>query len=485
MSDILGRVKACRRVSVPLVAYATSDQNATIAMLADGINGETPKIAWDFCNGVVPLNQDGQDAIASAGIDPSDTAANPAGTLQAAVKLPKGTMLFMKNAQRFLDDVGFIQGCCNLRDAFKKDRRMLILMGPAFTLPLELRGDVVVIDEPLPDVEQSGAIISRLHEDAGIKCKDSGKAVAAVQGMPAFQIEQEAALSLTKKGIDVDALWEAKRKQISQTKGLSVFRETFSFDRLGGLSAVKADIKAEMGGRVRHNAVVWLDEIEKQLAGKDDLTGVTADFIGVLLEYLENRKQDGYILIGHPGTGKSAIAKSAGTEGEIPTVHFDLGAMMGSLVGESQAGIRTALKTVEAISSGQALWVVTCNAIGSLPPELQSRFSLGTYFFDLPTADEREAIWSIYVGQYGLDGSREFDDSGWTGREIERCCRLAWRRNWSLEQASAKIVPTAVSNRKAVEDRQTAADGRYLDASREGLYRRKLTRDTVSRSVSV
>jgi len=89
MSDILGRVKACRRVSVPLVAYATSDQNATIAMLADGINGETPKIAWDFCNGVVPLNQDGQDAIASAGIDPSDTAANPAGTLQAAVKLPK------------------------------------------------------------------------------------------------------------------------------------------------------------------------------------------------------------------------------------------------------------------------------------------------------------------------------------------------------------------------------------------------------------
>ncbi|MGB7590439.1 MAG: hypothetical protein WBO19_04275, partial [Terriglobia bacterium] len=44
---------------------------------------------------------------------------------------------------------------------------------------------------------------------------------------------------------------------------------------------------------------------------------------------------------------------------------------------------------IDAVSQGRMLFIATCNSIASLPPELRRRFTLGTFFFDLPTVDER------------------------------------------------------------------------------------------------
>ena len=38
----------------------------------------------------------------------------------------------------------------------------------------------------------------------------------------------------------------------------------------------------------------------------------------------------------------------------------------------------------------------------SLPPELRRRFTLGTFFFDLPLREERKAIWDIYFKNWNL-----------------------------------------------------------------------------------
>ena len=110
----------------------------------------------------------------------------------------------------------------------------------------------------------------------------------------------------------------------------------------------------------------------------------------------------------------------------IPTVAFDLSAMQSSLVGGSGERLRAALQVVDAISQGKSLWIATCNSITSLPPELRRRFTLGTFFFDLPSAEEREAIWKIYLAKWNLEGERP-NDEGWTGAEIRECCRKAWR----------------------------------------------------------
>jgi hypothetical protein len=317
----------------------------------------------------------------------------------------------------------------------------------------------------------------------------SDQHVAAVTGLPAFQIEQLAALCLRRDGLDANRLWEAKRRQIEQTPGLRVFCDTTSFDNLGGLNAIKEDIRLVMNGPGKPNAVIWCDEIEQALAGRNDLTGVGADQLGVLLQYMEDNLADGYILVGHPGTGKSAIAKSAGTEGGVPTIQFDLGAMMGSLVGQSQHAIRSAVKTVDAISGGKTLWIVTSNNIDALPPELLSRFLLGTYFFDLPTAEERGPIWTIHAKAFchQLDDvtPSSVNDEGWTGREIRNCCKIAHIKDIPLERAAKYVVPLAQSNPKVIDKLQERAHDCWLDASVEGVYKRRVSRESALRNVRV
>jgi hypothetical protein len=49
----------------------------------------------------------------------------------------------------------------------------------------------------------------------------------------------------------------------------------------------------------------------------------------------------------------------------------------------------------DAVSQGRELFIATGNSITSLPPGLRCRFTLGTFFFDLSSVEERAAIWKI------------------------------------------------------------------------------------------
>ncbi len=483
--SVLEQLKAARRVSVPIVAIQSSDLNATVKGLNDDLNG-FGRIQWDCVRGPTAMNEDGSAALGCVDLN---SCFDLTGMLAQATNLPPETMLFVHNAHRFLSDVGVMQALLNLRDVFKRDRRMVVLLGCQLTLPVELRGDVVCLDEPLPSGEQIDDIIGQVFSDADIAPTGIDAAHQAVQGLTAFQIDQLTAMNMRRDGLDTAGLWNAKHKQISQTKGLSVYDKPMSFDGLAGLSAVKQHVRDVMHGRKTQNAVIWIDEIEKAVAGKNDMTGIAQDQIGQLLEYMANNVSAGLIFLGHPGTGKSAIAKCAGTDSGVPTIRFDMGDMQGSLVGESQQAIRSAIKTVDAITEGAALWIVTCNDIAALPPELQSRFSLGTYFFDLPTSEERAGAWNIHRAAYGLNGDesyRDVNDAGWTGREIMYACNNAWITGKDIAYEARRVIPQCKASRARIETLQQFADGRFLDASTGTEYRRKMAQEQPSaRRISV
>lgn len=170
-----------------------------------------------------------------------------------------------------------------------------------------------------------------------------------------------------------------------------------------------------------------------------------------------------------PGAAKSAVAKAAGATAGVPTVAFDLSAMQNSLVGGSGERLRAVLQVVDAISQGRSVWIATCNSIASLPPELRRRFTLGTFFFDLPTVEERRSIWKIYRERWSLSGWLP-DDDGWTGAEIKECCRKARRLNLSLQESAAYIVPVSRSAADQIEGLRRQASGRFLSTSRPGVY---------------
>jgi SpoVK/Ycf46/Vps4 family AAA+-type ATPase len=175
------------------------------------------------------------------------------------------------------------------------------------------------------------------------------------------------------------------------------------------------------------------------------------------------------ILLGPPGSAKSATAKATGNSAGIPTIAFDLTAMESSLVGASGDRLRTALKVVEAVSQGRTLFIATCNSIASLPPELRRRFTTGTFFFDLPTAEEREAIWKIYLTKYGVSGEVP-SDHGWTGAEIKECCRKAYRLKMTLKDAAQYVVPVSRSAAEQVKALRQMASGKFISASKPGVY---------------
>src|SRR4029077_3491432 len=95
--------------------------------------------------------------------------------------------------------------------------------------------------------------------------------------------------------------------------------------------------------------------------------------------------------------------------------------------------------------------------------------TLGTFFFDLPSADERRAIWDIYLRKWSLSGELPSDD-GWTGAEIKECCRKAWRLKLSLKESAEYIVPVSRSAADQIETLRRQAAGRFLSAARPGVF---------------
>lgn len=479
--SMIDTFRRARMAAAPLVGIATPDQQALIGVLveelgridADVNRPMSPVVRWDMMRGVRGANEPG---TAAASRVPSEISTDFCSAVASVtVSLPDNAVMICVNVHRIIGDVPVSTALQNMRDAAKATGRMVVLLGPSLELPDELKNDVVMLDEEMPDDAALAGVVDSLYASAGGTCNATTRAacVTALRGLPLFAAETAAAMAMTTRGIDSAAAWHAKARMIEQTPGLSVSGGGETFDGLGGLDSIKAFCRHIVDSR-RFSAVLYIDEIEKALAGHGtDTSGVAQDQVLTLLTFMQDYSVPGLLLLGQPGSGKSAIAKSLGAAMGVPTVRFDLGAMMGGLVGDSQRMIRGALKVVRGVAAGRIIIVGTCNDVGVLErlPEMMRRFSLGRYFFDLPTADERETIWPLALARHGLalDSDRP-DDSGWSGAEIVSACEIAALLNISVSVAARHIVPMAVAQQRMVQTRREQASGRFLNASAPGIY---------------
>jgi len=490
MEEFRSAFHAARCVSTPLVAVRTADPASTTHFIIETLKQGRrlpPLLGWDVVRGLSAIGKDSGDELARLLGERQAATIGPVDALFLAQQLCDDGILLYSNGHRFWNDPGVMQGIWDLRDPFKATGRMLVLMvAPGATLPTELGQDVLVLDEPLPSTTHLEQIVRETFNAADLHEPERtviDRAVDALVGLAAFPAEQALAMSLVKRELDTADLWERKRQIIEQTPGLSVWRGGETFEDIGGVQNAKDFLLAVLAGIEPPRVVVFIDEIEKAFAGTGtDLSGVKTEMTGTILTYMQDREVDGSVFIGPPGSCKSATAKATGGTAGIPTIAFDLPAMESSLVGASTERLRTALQIIDAVSQGRMLFIATCNSIASLPPELRRRFTLGTFFFDLPTAEERATIWKIYLKKYGVSGELP-NDEGWTGAEIKECCRKAFRLGISLTQASRYIVPVSRSAAEQIKALRQMASGKFISASTPGIYRYEEQTAAVGRRV--
>ena len=490
---------SARAVGTPGIVVRTADAASTISNVkaaltknqskasAESFLAKTPLAQWDAIHGLTGINDCGSAAITSLcgakGIDQGATANLPIALNIVEDAGQMDLVLFVHNAHLWWNvDPLVIQAVWNTRDRFKANGNMLLLLvALGEKIPAELNNDLLLLEEPLPTRSDIKTIIKTTYAYAKHKLPSEdilNQAADALVGIAFFPAEQAVAMELDMETgkLNIKGLWARKKDIISATAGLSFYDGTETLADAGGLDNIKNYCTRLMRGKRGANIILRLDEIEKAFQGSQtDSSGVKGDMLGNFLSWVEDKRVICMLFLGVPGASKSWFIYCLGGHFGKPVLNFDIAGMQDSLVGNSGKNLRTAEATVEAISDGQIILMATANSLKGLPAELISRFEKGgIFFFDSPTAEEREEILKLKIARYKLLPQQvgELPDmEGWTGREIDSMCDKADMLDVTLMEAGQYVVPLTKSHAEDMIALRESASERYLSASKPGLYK--------------
>ena len=336
-----------------------------------------------------------------------------------------------------------------LRDAiasFKGSDKVIILMSPVQTLPIELEKEVVVLDYPLPNLSELNQVLSaRLAKSRGnrLNTETREKLLKAALGLTKDEAEKVYRKAQVKAGklteSEVEIVLSEKKQLIRRNGILEYIEEDETINSVGGLEELKR----------------WLKQRSNAFTERAREYGLP--------------QPKGMLILGVPGCGKSLIAKTTSRLWGLPLLRLDMGRVYdGSTVGRSEANLRSALKTAESISpvilfideldkafaggggsgdsdggtSGRIFgsfltWMqekkspvfvmATANRVERLPGEFLRKGRFDEIFFvDLPNSAERRDIFTIHLGKRRSEIDR-FDieqltkvSDGFSGAEIEQ-----------------------------------------------------------------
>jgi len=365
----------------------------------------------------------------------------------------------------------------------------VVIVGTEFKPHASIEKMITVLDYTLPSAEDLYRIAKGIAESASVPFNGNSDAVVrALSGLSTTEAENALALSLVETGgFDPKVIYREKVQGVKKSGLLQIISpDPRGIDGVGGLGTLKR----------------WLIKRLRAFTKAAIAFGLTAP--------------KGILLVGVPGTGKSLTAKAVGTIFGVPELMLDMGAMFGSLVGESEGKMRAALQLAEALapcvvwideidkglagSGGSGsndsgvtkrvfgtliTWmqerkapvfiVATANDITNLPPEFVRRWDK-VFAIDLPNATERKEIFNIHLKKRNrsedLATSKVISASkDYTGSEIERVIDEALYNAFDantdlttdgLLEAVGQITPLIVTAKEKIESirewAQTRAD---------------------------
>lgn len=286
----------------------------------------------------------------------------------------------------------------------------IIVIAPMATIPFSLQKLFVTLKLPLPDTE---TILSYIDSYVGKNAINSNATereniARAACGLTSLEIIRAFNMSYLLKG-SLDATMIINEKiQTIQKSGILTYRQPKqTLNSIGGHGALKD----------------WIRETKLCMTDQAKEFGI--------------KHARGYISVGYPGAGKTAIAEAIAEYFGVPFVVLDLSKIMGGIVGESERTARQAFEIIDALGDAVVLideaekqlggisssnksdggtlarvfnvildhlnenerqfYILTSNDISQLPSALTRAGRLDNkWFFDFPTQKDRKDIFDIH-----------------------------------------------------------------------------------------
>jgi len=445
--DFSRRLNISLRARVTLIVVITPEEERVVAQIKGVCERWDPPrqcIAWDSVDGF---------SVIAGNTNFLNQSRDPLTALDDIKKTGEDAVIILKDFHEYWNNPQVKRRIRNFSQEFRYNRRTIVIVTPTPRVPEEIRDEAVIVHFLPPNAAELSADLDTLLATSGISCSLSPggreKIIQAALGMTLNQARRAFSKAIVTHGTlddrDIDAIIADKKDILSASDALEFYSYTEAPENVGGLAVLKD----------------WLALRERAFTKDARDFGLPAP--------------KGIALIGIPGTGKSLTAKMIADLWHLPLLRLDVGALFGSLVGESEERTRRALSLAETISpcilwvdeiekafafgSGDAgtsqrvfahllTWmqdktspcfvVATANNIAALPPELlrKGRFD-EIFFLDLPTTEERREIFSVHLkkrkcipAEFDLDLLAR-ESEGYVGAEIEQTIIDAMYRAFS------------------------------------------------------
>ncbi len=450
------------KAQYPLIYLITPEEERAeqaIEAIAKTTGQQRRMFVWTMTHGTAEYGQERSG--------PNNTVP-PQMAIQDALRRQDDAIYVFKDLHPFLDNAEVVRW---LRDAiatFKGTNRSIVLMSPVQQVPVELEKDIVVLDYPLPTMTEIDDVLTERLEGSRISTDTREKLLKAALGLTrdeAEKVYRKASVTagqLTETEVDIVL---TEKKQLIRRNGIL---EYIDFDEtiqsVGGLEELKH----------------WLQQRSNAFTERAREYGLP--------------QPKGMLILGVPGCGKSLIAKTTSRLWGLPLLRLDMGRVYdGSMVGRSEANLRSALKTAESISpvilfidemdkafaggtgsadsdggtssrifgsfltwmqekSSPVFVMATANRVDRLPGEFLRKGRFDEIFFvDLPTPEERQEIFTIHLSKRRQDIER-FDIpqlasvcDGFSGAEIEQAIVAAMYEAFAQDREFTQLDIIAAS----------------------------------------
>lgn len=318
----------------------------------------------------------------------------------------------------------------------------IIIIDSVRKVPDEIAKYVQYLEIEYPNDDEIEQLIKEHVEVNGysqFNDEDKKELMPSLKGLTAFDIDRMLDMAMSSNGTlsaeDRDMLLQQKKVMVKNSGVIELVDAEEKIENIGGMDALKSFLKRKASIYAR---------LSEARSNKLDIP-------------------KGVFIVGMPGCGKSLCAKATAALFNCPLLKLDMGSMMGKYVGESEANLRKAIKIAEAAApcivwideiekafSGiggnndimtrmfgyflswmqdkkSAVYVIaTANNAEKLPPELKRKGRFDEIFcVNLPTATEREAIFTVHFKKKGLSTqaakalSADSLTKGFNGADIE------------------------------------------------------------------